>query len=194
MEIYRIKNVNKFNNVSCNQLSKLRNKILTFLKTKSSKCHKSFSNTHSQLSKVLNYNQLSELILIQIPKHFLKQSLAATMGKFYETFNGCNLRIFVISQSVCPCKLFHPSLMFVGKARSLPQTGATERCFPQTLDQAEKAFQGQGLQACIIKLLTAVIYGFRHKLECFSLNNRPGWKCFPGTNTLAYYRNRELRP
>jgi hypothetical protein len=48
--------------------------------------------------------------------------------------------------------------------------------------------------ACITKLITAVIYGFRNKLECLSLNTRPGWKRSPGTNTLAYYGNRKLRP
>jgi hypothetical protein len=39
--------------------------------------------------------------------------------------------------------------------------------------------------ACIIKLITAVIYGFRNKLECLSLNPRLGWKGLPGTNILA---------
>ncbi len=47
--------------------------------------------------------------------------------------------------------------------------------------------------SCILKLITAVIYGFRNKLECLSLNTRLGWKGLPGTNTLAYYRNRKLR-
>jgi hypothetical protein len=46
--------------------------------------------------------------------------------------------------------------------------------------------------ACIIKLITAVIYGFRNKLECLSLKTRLGWKSLPGTNTLAYYGNRKL--
>jgi hypothetical protein len=36
--------------------------------------------------------------------------------------------------------------------------------------------------ACIIKLIRAVIYGFRNKLECLSLNTRLGWKGFPGTS------------
>jgi hypothetical protein len=34
--------------------------------------------------------------------------------------------------------------------------------------------------ACIIKLITAVIYGFRNKLECLSLNTRLCWKGLPG--------------
>jgi len=38
--------------------------------------------------------------------------------------------------------------------------------------------------ACIIKLITAVIYGFRNNLECSSLNTL-SWKSLRGTNTLA---------
>jgi len=49
-------------------------------------------------------------------------------------------------------------------------------------------------EACIIKLITAVIYGFPIKLECLTLNNRLGWKGLPETNTLAYYGNRKLQP
>ncbi len=37
--------------------------------------------------------------------------------------------------------------------------------------------------ACIIKLIMDVIYSFRNKLECLSLNTRLGWKDLPGTNT-----------
>ncbi len=48
--------------------------------------------------------------------------------------------------------------------------------------------------AWVLKLITAVIYGFRNKLECLSLNTRLGWKGLPGTNTLPYNRNRKLRP
>jgi hypothetical protein len=44
--------------------------------------------------------------------------------------------------------------------------------------------------ACIINLFTTVICGFRDKLECLSLNTRLGWKGLPGTNTVAYYGNR----
>ena len=49
-------------------------------------------------------------------------------------------------------------------------------------------------EACIIKLIKAVIYGFHIKLECLSLNTRLGWKGLPEMNTLAYYGNRKLRP
>jgi hypothetical protein len=48
--------------------------------------------------------------------------------------------------------------------------------------------------ACIIKHITAVIYGLGNKLECLPINTRLGWKGLPGTNTLAYYRNRKLWP
>ncbi len=47
---------------------------------------------------------------------------------------------------------------------------------------------------CIIKRITAIIYGYHNKLECLSLNARLGWRGLPGTNTLAYYRNRKLWP
>ncbi len=30
--------------------------------------------------------------------------------------------------------------------------------------------------ACIIKLITTVIYGFLNKLECLTLNTRQGWE------------------
>jgi len=35
--------------------------------------------------------------------------------------------------------------------------------------------------ACIITLITTIIYGFRNKLERLSLNTRLGWKGLPGT-------------
>ncbi len=47
--------------------------------------------------------------------------------------------------------------------------------------------------ALIIKLITAVIYGFLFKLECLSLNTRLGWKGLPGRKTLAYYINHKLQ-
>jgi hypothetical protein len=49
-------------------------------------------------------------------------------------------------------------------------------------------------EACIIKLITVVIYGFRDKLECLSINTRLGWKGLLGINTVAYYGNHKLRP
>jgi hypothetical protein len=49
-------------------------------------------------------------------------------------------------------------------------------------------------RVCIMKHITAVIYGFRNKLEYLSINTRPGWKGLQGTKTLAYYRNCKLRP
>ncbi len=49
-------------------------------------------------------------------------------------------------------------------------------------------------EACIINLITAVIYGFRNKLEYLYLSRRLGWKGLPGTKTPAYYGNRKLQP
>ncbi len=46
----------------------------------------------------------------------------------YKTFYVRNLRIFVVSQSVCYWQA-QLILIFGGKARSLPQSGATESCF-----------------------------------------------------------------
>jgi hypothetical protein len=48
--------------------------------------------------------------------------------------------------------------------------------------------------ACIIKRITAEIYGLCNEPECLSINTRLGWKGLPGTNTQAYYRNRKLQP
>jgi hypothetical protein len=42
---------------------------------------------------------------------------------------------------------------------------------------------------CIIKIITAVIYGFHNKQECFPLNIRLVWKGLQGTNILACYGN-----
>jgi hypothetical protein len=50
--------------------------------------------------------------------------------------------------------------------------------------------QLRGPGACIIKLITAVINGFRNKLQRLSLNTKLGWKDLLGTNNLAYYGNR----
>jgi hypothetical protein len=53
------------------------------------------------------------------------------------------------------------------------------------LNKLEVLVTGKPFGACIIKRITAVIYGFRNKLECLSLNTKLGWKVFQGTNTLA---------
>jgi hypothetical protein len=47
--------------------------------------------------------------------------------------------------------------------------------------------------ACIIKLITDVIYGFHNKLECLSLASLSSLVQCLGKNTLAYYGNRKLR-
>ncbi len=55
-------------------------------------------------------------------------------------------------------------------------------------------FYGTGPGACIIKRITAVIYGFRNKLECLSLASISSLVKRLGTNTLAYYGNCKLQP
>jgi hypothetical protein len=82
--------------------------------------------------------------------------------------------MIVINSSVCPQQAYPDLSNVVGKARSVPLSGAPG--------------------ACIIKLVTAVIYGFCNNLERVSPNTRLGWKGFPETNTLAYYGNRKLPP
>jgi hypothetical protein len=47
----------------------------------------------------------------------------------YKTFYGRKLRLFIISYKVVPCKHFHPSLIFVCKARAYPNE-APSRCSP----------------------------------------------------------------
>ncbi len=56
-------------------------------------------------------------------------------GLYSKTFYGRNLRIFLISKGVCPGKPFQPCLMFVGEARSLPQSGSPETCFQVIKDK-----------------------------------------------------------
>ncbi len=41
---------------------------------------------------------------------------------------------------------------------------------------------------CIIKLITAVIYGFHNMLVCLSLNTRLNWKGLTGTNTSLLWK------
>ncbi len=50
---------------------------------------------------------------------------------------------------------------------------------------ARNPFGRQTSGACIIKLITAVICGFRNKLECLSLNTRLCWK---GVQSVLLYR------
>ncbi len=74
-------------------------------------------------------------------------------GLYYKTFYGRNLRIFVKARVFVPGKHFQPSIMFVGEARSLPQSKTPEKVLysgrlqpcPKTLDQAGKVCHGQTL-------------------------------------------------
>ncbi len=54
----------------------------------------------------------------------------------YKTFYGCRLRIFVISQSICPWQAFPAQFNVCGLSQP----------YLQTLDQARKVCQGQTLQ------------------------------------------------
>ncbi len=56
----------------------------------------------------------------------------------------------------------------------------------------EKSFIALGPGACIIKLITAVICGFRNKLECLPLDTSLGWKGLPGANTVADYEHSQI--
>ncbi len=62
------------------------------------------------------------------------------------------------------------------------------------LNYARKSFLTLGPGTCTVKLITAVIYGFRNMVERLSLNTRLDWKGLPATNTLAYYGNRKFQP
>jgi hypothetical protein len=100
-----------------------------------------------------------------------------------KTFFVRNLRIIVF----VPCKYYQPSLMFVSKTRSLPQSGASECCFirvgsgltckhkirlerlaldkhssllEKSINYGQKCFITLGPGPIVIKLFTAVIYEF----------------------------------
>ncbi len=59
----------------------------------------------------------------------MKYCKYAPWGQCYKTFYFCELRIFIMSQSVCPWQAFPPQSIVCDKARSLPESGASERFF-----------------------------------------------------------------
>ncbi len=71
---------------------------------------------------------------------------------------------------------------------------STLACYVVATNTPVKGSIVQAPGACTIKLITAVVYGFRNKLECLPLTTRLGWKGLPGTNAKANYGNRKLRP
>jgi hypothetical protein len=75
--------------------------------------------------------------------------------------------------------------LFRDKHSSLLQKSANYR---------QKSFITLGPGACIIKLITAVLYDFCNKLECLSLASLSSLGQSLGTNILAHYGNRKLRP
>ncbi len=60
----------------------------------------------------------TQLNLVGLLQKTFKNSI-----KNFQVFHR-HLCFFAISQSVCPCRLFQPILIFTGKARSLPESGA----------------------------------------------------------------------
>jgi hypothetical protein len=62
-----------------------------------------------------------------IVKELHRQENCLTRGQCYKAFYGRKSRILVKSWSVCSWQAF--SLLFFGKARSLPLSAAPERCF-----------------------------------------------------------------
>jgi hypothetical protein len=54
------------------------------------------------------------------PPPIYNAMLLPLLGQCYKTFLGCKSRIFLLSKSVCRRQAFQPSLMFEGKASSLP--------------------------------------------------------------------------
>ncbi len=91
---------------------------------------------------------------------YLKQQKVAkakTWVQCYKTFQGRNLRIFVISQSVCPLQALPAQCHVFNQGQSLPKRSARKmlHCktgcwpYPQTLDQAVNTCQGKTLQLMI---------------------------------------------
>ncbi len=84
----------------------------------------------SMQNEKLMYNKETVWLREKCGNECRKNNRISPRWLYYKTFYGCNLRIFIISQTVCVSgKPFQPRLMFVGKARGLLQSGALERCF-----------------------------------------------------------------
>ncbi len=84
--------------------------------------------------------------------------ISNSRGLHYKTFYDRNLRVFIISQSVCLWQAF-PALVFVGEERSLPQSRAFERYFTRV---------GSGLQySFIVNFYSIVVqYSFIVQQYC----------------------------
>ncbi len=79
-----------------------------------------------------------EYLLITDVKSFI---ILHILGIILSKHFGCNLRVFVIAQSG---KDFQPSLMFVSRAGAYQSAHwVGSRPYPQALDKAGKACQGQ---------------------------------------------------
>ncbi len=74
-------------------------------------------------------NKRTSLLQPDIKYRRKKFYFAQSWDQIYKTFYNRNLLIFIISYSVIFLQAFPPSLKFVGKARSLPQSEASESFF-----------------------------------------------------------------
>ncbi len=133
-----------------------------------------------------------------------------TWVQFYKTFYGLNLRIFVISSSVCPWQILQPTLMLVGKSKTFPsQEPFTCSALGQApglahkqqtrLDRLARDKVSSLLQKLVNydrkKLNNIVNRGQRYKtfyscnLLIFTSVCQIGLERQSRTNTLAYYEN-----
>jgi hypothetical protein len=87
--------------------------------------------------------------LLQILSNVGSEEKKRQRDRCYKTFYARNLRVFVISKSVCPWQPNKPSLMFADKARAYPSevpfcssslVGSLP--YPPRLDQAGKGLSG----------------------------------------------------
>ncbi len=83
-----------------------------------------YPQTLDYAGRATNYKHSS--LLGQFVKYVCKNVYnIGSWDLYYKTFYVRNLRIFVMSYSVCPWQAF-PA--FVGETESLPKSGAPERC------------------------------------------------------------------
>ncbi len=101
-------------------------------------CLKIFWERKRQSFESINRNhrsiQITKFIRYRINRigfypSVLERSCCVCWGQCYNTFSVCNLRIFMKSRCVCPWQTVPAQARIVGEARSLPQSGATERWF-----------------------------------------------------------------
>jgi hypothetical protein len=77
-------------------------------------------------------------------------------GLYHKTYYGHNLWISVKSQSFCPWQAETASSSVCRQGRSLPKCRVGSKPYPQILDEARKACQGQTLAFCGNPLIMAL--------------------------------------